>query len=239
MIKGDLHDMSVSDLIQHYCQEGRLAKLVINQDDRQAELYFKDGQVCHAQAGEQTGEEVVYQLLYWNTGEFTLENDIEPSSTTIERSWSSILLEGARRMDEENSQIQSTQIGGVEMATQKKGEQIAIALVELLRESSDINGAAVVGVDGLVYSANVPSKDADEDMVGAVAAAILGLSKRSASQIKHGTFKQTLIQAEDGNVIVASINDETLFVGLTPSGVNLGMAFAEVRNMIDQLKKII
>ena len=125
------------------------------------------------------------------------------------------------------------------MATQKKSEQIAAALTELLRESSDINGAAVVGVDGLVYSANVPSKDMDEAMVGAVSAAVLGLSKRSASQLKRGSFKQTLIQSDDGNIVVAPINEETLFVGLSAANVNLGMAFAEVRNMTDRLKKII
>jgi len=237
-IRGDLRDMSVSDLIQHYCQEGRTAELIIKQDDQQAGLYFKDGNVRHAQLGRENGEEVVYRLLTWRYGEFALENGVEPPSVTINRAWSSLLLEGARRLDEEKNQ-QPTTNGDKSMATQKKSEQIAAALTELLRESSDITGAAVVGVDGLVYSANVPSKDMDEAMVGAVSAAVLGLSKRSAVQLKRGSFKQTLIQADDGNIVVAPINDETLFVGLSAANVNLGMAFAEVRNMTDRLKKII
>ena len=124
------------------------------------------------------------------------------------------------------------------MAT-KKGEQIANALNELLAASSDINGAAVVGADGLVYSAIIPTKGIDESMVGAVAAAILGLSKRSTGQLKRGGFKQTLIQADEGNIIVAPINDETLLVGLSAANVNLGMAFTEVRTMTDRLKQIL
>lgn len=237
-IRGDLRDMSVSDLIQHYCQEGRAAELVIERGDQQAELYFKEGKIQHARLGNEQGEEVVYRLLTWKSGEFELKSGVEPPAVTIQHSWSSILLEGARRLDEGTVQP-SKSIGGKSMATQKKSEQIAAALTELLRESSDINGAAVVGVDGLVYSANVPSKDMDEAMVGAVSAAVLGLSKRSASQLKRGAFKQTLIQADDGNIVVAPINEETLFVGLSAANVNLGMAFAEIRNMTDRIRKII
>ena len=96
------------------------------------------------------------------------------------------------------------------MTTKKRSERLADALVELLRESSDIDGAAIVGVDGLVYSANVPQKALDEEMVGATSAAILGLSKRSVGQLKRGDFKQALIQGDDGNIIVTSLNEETL-----------------------------
>ena len=125
------------------------------------------------------------------------------------------------------------------MATKKKSEQLADALMELLGESSDIEGAAIVGVDGLVYSANVPQRALDENMVGATAAAVLGLSKRSAGQLKRGIFQQTLIQGDEGNIIVVGLNDETLFVGLTAKNVNLGMAFAEVRVMTNKINQIL
>lgn len=121
----------------------------------------------------------------------------------------------------------------------KKSEVLADTLTELLRDSSDIEGAAVVGIDGLVYSANVPQKMLDENMVGASSAAVLGLSKRSVTQLKRGEFKQTLIQGDEGNIIVASLNPETLFVGLTSSEVNLGMAFAETRMIASKLRDIL
>jgi predicted regulator of Ras-like GTPase activity (Roadblock/LC7/MglB family) len=121
----------------------------------------------------------------------------------------------------------------------KKSEVLADALAQLLQESADIDGAAVVGIDGLVYSANVSQRALDESMVGATSAAVFGLSKRSGEQLKRGTFKQTLIQGDDGNIIVAGLNSETLFVGLTPSNVNLGMVFAEVRTIISGLIEIL
>lgn len=121
----------------------------------------------------------------------------------------------------------------------KRSEVLAATLAQLLQESSDIDGVAVVGVDGLVYSANVQQRTLDQAMVGASSAAILGLSKRSANQLKRGVFKQTLIQGDDGNIIVSSLNEETLLVGLTPSNVNLGMAFAEMRTMASRISQIL
>jgi predicted regulator of Ras-like GTPase activity (Roadblock/LC7/MglB family) len=241
-MQGNLQVMSVADLIQHNCQDQKTARLDIEHNDQQAILFFHEGAVQHATMGKIQGEEVVYQILNWHQGEFTLEMDQEPPAVTINRSWSGLLLEGARRLDESTieSNINETPLDQEEKPMAKKRSEIlADSLADLLRDSSDIDGVAIVGVDGLVYSANVPQKALDEEMVGATSAAVLGLSKRSANQLKRGNFKQTLIQGDDGNIIVAGINDETLLIGLTPGSVNLGMAFAEMRTMTAALNDIL
>ena len=121
----------------------------------------------------------------------------------------------------------------------KKSEILADALADMLTNSADIEGVAIVGTDGLVYSANVPDRGMDEDMVGASAATVFGLSNRSVGQLKRGNYTRTLIQGDDGNIIVAGLNDETLLVCLTPKSVNLGMAFAEVRDITSSLQSIL
>ncbi len=122
---------------------------------------------------------------------------------------------------------------------QKTGEVLAKHLSELLEQSSDIEGAAVVGIDGLVYSANMPYRDMDEDLTGAVAAAVYALSARSVKQLKRGNLARTLIQGDDGNIIVTVIAKHTLFVGLTSKDVNLGMAFAEARTISAKLAEVL
>jgi len=242
-MRGDLQDMAVADLIQHYCMDRKTAQLVVEHGDQQATLFFKDGAVQHATLDKTQGEEVIYRILNWQEGEFILEMDLEPPAVTISRSWSSLLLEGARRLDETATNSTVTHLNSFDqekkLMAKKKSEQLADALTELLSESADIDGAAVVGVDGLVYSANVPQRALDDNMVGATSAAVLGLSTRSVNQLKRGTFKQTLVQGDEGNIIVTGLNDETLLVGLTPSNVNLGMAFAEIRSMITKLTEIL
>ncbi|RME44594.1 MAG: DUF4388 domain-containing protein [Caldilineae bacterium] len=238
-MQGNLRDMSVADLIQHTCQERRTARLTIARDGQKAVLYFQDGTLPHAELGSQIGEEVIYEILNWTEGEFLLETGLTPPQTTIQRSWSGLLLEGARRLDEATQKAETHLTQEEKPMAKKKSELLADTLAELLEESSDIHGVAVVGVDGLVYSANVPQRTLDENIVGAASAAVLGLSRRSVEQLNRGNFKQTLIQGDGGNIIVASINDETLLVGLTPANVNLGMAFAEVRSVTATLREIL
>jgi len=126
------------------------------------------------------------------------------------------------------------------MAKPKKTrERIAEALQDLLAESSDIIGAAVVGIDGLIYSANFPRRDTDDNLVAAVAAAVYGLSQRSMKQTQQGTFVQTLIQGTDGYMLVRSVTPQVIFVGLLPAEVNLGMAFAEARTITARLEEIL
>ncbi len=239
-MQGNLQDMSVADLIQHNCQDQKTAKVTVTNNGAEAAIYFKDGAVIHATADNLEGEEVIYEILNWQQGTFTLKTGQQAPAQTISKSWSGLLLEGARRIDEAANTNSNTSLFLEEPPmAKKKSEVLADALDELLHQSSDIDGAAIVGVDGLVYSANVPQRALDEEMVGATSAAVLGLSKRSAGQLKRGGFKQTLIQGDDGNIIVSSLNDDTLFVGLTPPNVNLGMAFAEMRDMNNKLREIL
>ncbi len=236
-MQGNLREMCVADLIQHNCQDRKIARLTLEHAGERAALYFRDAAVVHAALGTLQGEEVVYRVLAWEDGQFTLDTGVQAPAVTVRRGWSALLLEGATRLDEDR--YASEPLREEKTVAKKKSEILADALVQLLQESSDIEGAAIIGTDGLVYSANVPQRSLDETMVGATAAAVLGLSKRSADQLKRGGLRQTLIQGDEGNVIVASIDGQTLFVGLTPKNVNLGMAFAEVRAMTEKMRTIL
>lgn len=100
-MKGTLGDLSVSDLIQLACQERKSSKLIVECKGRQAEIWFSKGEVIHASLDDQIGEEVVYQILSWENGKFSLEASGNAPETSIKRSWASLLLEGANRLDEE------------------------------------------------------------------------------------------------------------------------------------------
>jgi len=236
-MKGELKHMGVADLIQHNCEDQRTARIQLLHDGVEASIFLDQGNVVHAVCGDLEGEDAVFKVLGWKDGTFSLDMDMASPTKTIERSCNGLLLKGAQLLDEtSNTNIETTNKKEKKM---KKGEIIAETLQQLLQQSTDVQGAAIVGTDGLVYSAIVPEKDLDENIVGAASAAILGLSKRSVGQLKRGNFTQTLIQGDSGNIIVTGLSEQTLFVGLTPKEVNLGMAFAEVRDFADKLIDIV
>ncbi len=104
--------MSVADLIQHSCQEKKNSFCIIKAGDRQIKIWFVKGEIAHAVSGNLEGEEAVYQALGWENGSFEVEAGVQPPERSIKDSWSNILLEGAKRLDEqrfddENSSIHS------------------------------------------------------------------------------------------------------------------------------------
>jgi len=248
-MQGNLKDMDVATLIQHNCQDKKTARLDVQENGQAATLFFRDGAVVHAIFDNLEGEEVVYQVVNWVDGTFILEIGAESPTKTIQRSWSGLLLEAAKRLDEssddwfdeEEEDDEETDLSQTNNAPSfnQTNQRLAQALTDFLEDASEIEGAAIVGADGLIYAANMPYSSLDENTVGAVTAAIYGLSKRSIKQLKRGNFSQTFIQGNDGNIITTGLNTETIFVGLTPHPVNLGLAFAEMREVTIVLKELL
>lgn len=99
-MKGKLQDMAVADLIQLTCQDRKTARAMLKKGSERGELYFKNGNVVHAELGGLSGERAVYQLMNWDQGSFDLTGEVDPPTISITRSWTSLLLEAARLADE-------------------------------------------------------------------------------------------------------------------------------------------
>jgi CheY-like chemotaxis protein/predicted regulator of Ras-like GTPase activity (Roadblock/LC7/MglB family) len=99
-VRGNLHSLSLPNIIQINCTERNQARLRLWRRQREGHIFFAAGNVVHAVLGAQVGEEAVYELLAWEGGEFELEMDVPPPERTITANWSGLLLEGMRRIDE-------------------------------------------------------------------------------------------------------------------------------------------
>ncbi len=99
-VRGNLHSLSLPNIIQINCTERNQAHLRLRHRQEEASVFFADGNVVHAVLGDQAGEEAIYELLGWEDGEFELEMDVPPPARTITTNWSGLLLEGMRRIDE-------------------------------------------------------------------------------------------------------------------------------------------
>ncbi|MGC9397753.1 MAG: DUF4388 domain-containing protein [Anaerolineae bacterium] len=234
-LQGNLSDLDIADLIQINCQSGQRARLTVRQEDAELTLYFDGGGIVHAVHGDRTGEEVVYELMSWETGTFEVQQGVAPPQVTIEIPCSALIMEGLRQVDEAHysSSESSTSVSEPEkeldeMATETRSERLTRILNNVVERSSDIQGVAAISMDGLIISAVVPPR-VEQMRVGAIAAAILSLSGRSVSQLARGDFQQTLIQGSDGNIVITPAGPNALFVALTGSGANMGMVFLEVR----------
>ena len=261
-IQGNLQDMDLPGLLQVVAQSNELTCLQFQQENKRAVLFVHDRELYHAELvsknGEANirikGEEVFYELLKWDHGEFTVNRKVTLPERTMEVSWEFLLMEGLRQLDEGDggplvdeedeeslsemlldlSEDDATAIR--EMIAMQENKQMASnserlnnILNDVVNGTPDIVGAAVVDNDGLLL-ASVFNGSVDGNRVAAVSAGLISRASRSAQQLNQGAVKQTLIQAEQGNIIAIRANPQISFVALTRVDLNLGMAFMKCRN---------
>jgi CheY-like chemotaxis protein len=105
-IAGSLAQVPLSDLLQLFLQNRRTGRLQIRRGDGEnpsdrGEIFLQDGAVVQAKAGVRAADEkALFRLLSWPEGEFAFTPTAESVPVRIQTPTRSLLLEGARQLDE-------------------------------------------------------------------------------------------------------------------------------------------
>lgn len=111
-------------------------------------------------------------------------------------------------------------------------------LRELQASSPDIEGSAIVSVDGLTIASALP-QGVEEDRVSAMSAAILSLGDRISNELGRGTLDQVYIKGQKGYVMIMSVGEDAVLTTLTRDQAKLGLILLDMRRAVDDLSKLI
>ncbi|MCF6312680.1 MAG: roadblock/LC7 domain-containing protein [Verrucomicrobiales bacterium] len=123
------------------------------------------------------------------------------------------------------------------MSTISKSDALNTILNTLSASSGDIEASAVISSDGLMIASNFPA-DLDEDRVAAMAAALLSMGERAASELSRGDLDQIFIKASIGNLILVTAGDEGILTTLTTANAKLGLVFLDMRRAAEEVARI-
>jgi hypothetical protein len=99
-LKGELTDLSLAELIEFFCNQRKTGRLTVSYPQSPAYFYLQSGSVVHASVGSLRGIEAVYYALTQSNASFNFSTAYEAPAQTINQPWTSVVLEGLRRMDE-------------------------------------------------------------------------------------------------------------------------------------------
>lgn len=123
------------------------------------------------------------------------------------------------------------------MATRQ--EQIAEILDRLnANAGTDVAGVAAVGMDGIVLVSRM-SAEVNADRVGAVAATMMGVTRRVSGEIRIGSPRETIIDADNGLFMVLPSGEQSLLAINLRQGANLGMVRIEAREAAKEIAKVL
>jgi len=109
-------------------------------------------------------------------------------------------------------------------------QETVIAILERLTINTgpDITGAVAGGMDGIVLVSQM-SSEVNVDRVGAVAATMIGVTKRVANELRIGIIEEAIIKADRGLFLVLPAGEKSLLAVNVRRGANLGMIRIEAR----------
>lgn len=99
-LTGELSDLSLAELIEFFCNQRKTGRLKVTYPIGAGYFYLKSGSVIHARFGDLRGIDAVYYALTQPNASFTFSPAFEAPEHTINQPWTSVVLEGLRRMDE-------------------------------------------------------------------------------------------------------------------------------------------
>jgi len=117
-------------------------------------------------------------------------------------------------------------------------DRLAAALNQLMEDSQEIQAAALVSLDGFTMASALP-QGMQEDRVGAMSAAILGLGERAAAELGKGSLTQVFIEGEDGYVLLIAAGERAVLTCLADTDAKLGLVLYDMRTAADVIAEIL
>jgi hypothetical protein len=127
--QGSIQELPVPDIIQLVSVSGKTGMFMLVRGGERGFIFLKNGRIVHAELGGLTGEEAVYALAIWSTGDFQFTPGKEVEAVTIDKTNTSLLMEAARRLDE--WKVLARKIPGVDyvpvLKTRDLGEPVTLS----------------------------------------------------------------------------------------------------------------
>ena len=110
-------------------------------------------------------------------------------------------------------------------------------LTQLEHNVPGVQATAIFDLDGLVIASRLPP-NVDEEVIGAMSAAILSIGNRSGEELNRGSMKRIFVEGDEGSLVILSVGDDAVLVALVGTDVKLGMLFFECKRCISRILDI-
>jgi predicted regulator of Ras-like GTPase activity (Roadblock/LC7/MglB family) len=218
--------MSLADIIQVKGGNRYSGCLIVDHMNKNGVVYFRDGDVVHAEQGSLEGEEAFYAVMGWAGGTFRSEPKVSTTSRTIDQSLGFLILEALRRMDEAKNSLQQEQ--RVEAGSSREGRGMSDISTKL-SVIPEIEQALLMTKDGAV----VDDTSYQAELLGANGLFLALFSGQIGSQFGIGEFKAATVHGNEHHLFLFDSKRHHLCVSAKGSA-NVNSLDSEIRRVLAQ-----
>ncbi len=111
-------------------------------------------------------------------------------------------------------------------------------VIDEIRNISDLMGFALVRRDGIIVAHGL-TNGADPRVVAAMTAAMSGTAEMATEQLRQGRFLRTIIECEQGKILLTDAGKQALLMSLVFSDANLGLVLMELEKVGKRISEIL
>jgi predicted regulator of Ras-like GTPase activity (Roadblock/LC7/MglB family) len=223
---GAVSGMSLADIIQIKGGNRYSGCLAVEHTGNNGVIFFRDGDVVHAEQGNLNGEEAFYAVMGWAGGTFRSEPKISTTSRTIDQPLGFLILEALRRMDE--AKYNSQQGQRAEISSSRGGAGMSDISTKL-SVIPEIEHALLMTKDGVVLD----DTSYQAELLGANGLFLAFFSKEVGTQFGLGEFKSAMVHGNEHHLFLVDSKRHQLCVSARGSA-NANSLDSEIRRVLAQ-----
>ena len=230
-LNGTLADFGVVDLIQFPNKGRRTGELVVAGTDMEARLYYVEGNLVHAAAGNLNGMDALIEVVSWADGEFEFRNGVEESARTLELDLHRALMLALKTRDERMEEVRKHQARTEHSRLDgRKAQQLLEALIEKMPH---LQGACLLADDG----SPVAESESDEAEKGRLAH-VRDIFGELYKKYRDGRLARTFFEDDLGVVHGSRLDGRGIAVIVANSETSMGQLSLTMNRLATALDEI-
>jgi predicted regulator of Ras-like GTPase activity (Roadblock/LC7/MglB family) len=224
--EGAMAGLGLSDIIQLNAGNRFSGCISVQYGADSGHIFFRDGDVVHAEQGGRSGEEAFYDMLEWRSGSFALQPNVTTTSRTIQKKSQHLLLEAHRVIDERRTGRTPPPSAGESQSSKPTADSVA-AVLERLRQVPQVAYAAVITHDG----ACVADGSFEGETLAAQTAFLSMIGEQLGTILGAGPMQSAVAQGAKRHLVLLATKTHHLSV-LVEGDAEVGTVEPEIRKVL-------
>ncbi len=98
--EGEVAGLGLTDIVQINARNGFSGSIRVQHGDAAGVIFFREGDIVHAEQGAKSGEDAFCEIIGWQGGRFSVETNVVTALRTIQKRCEHLLLDAHRVLDE-------------------------------------------------------------------------------------------------------------------------------------------
>ena len=225
---GEIVGLGLSDVIQINHHNRFSGCIAVETSAGNGLVFFRDGEIIHAEQGGRTGEEAFYDILEWPAGKFRLQPNVTTTRSTIQKNAQHLLLDAHRILDERRAgRTPAAGVPAPPAAGAARQPMRSSEVLERLRRIPGVHYAALHGKDG----AHVGDDSYEAEVLGGQAMFLSMIGNQLGAIFQAGAILSAAVHGTDKHLLLFATKSHFLSVVLN-GDAQPGPVEAEVRKVL-------